>query len=166
MISPFNEFDGYIIGNTVVYPFPSENLGNLEEFGLVYKNRVAPKLITSLEPNEVFVFGSNLSGIHGAGAAKMARQWGAVLGLGVGRAGQTYAIPTKSPTIKTIPLSIIEHYVKQFIEYASWSTDEFLVTEIGCGLAGYTVREIAPMFEEAKWYNNIHLPLSFWEFLK
>lgn len=95
----------------------------------------------------VLVFGSNLAGIHGAGAAKIARQYyGARLGVGHGRTGNAYALPTKDQKIKALPLFEIEAYVDEFIEYANASTDLFKTTRIGCGLAGYKDEEIAPMF--------------------
>ncbi len=103
--------------------------------------------MSSTEP--VFVFGSNLSGVHGAGAAKFARDnHGAVFGQGVGLQGNSYAIPTKDRRIKTLPLSDIWPYVLQFIEFAKQHPEmRFNVTRIGCGLAGYTDKDIAPMFK-------------------
>lgn len=99
----------------------------------------------------VFVFGSNLSGIHGAGAAREAHErWGAKLGFGIGRCGDSYAIPTKDLRIETMPLDKIRPYVRDFVEYARCHPqDSFLVTAIGCGLAGYKPRDIAPMFHGA-----------------
>lgn len=96
----------------------------------------------------IFVFGSNLAGRHGAGAALEARlNWGAQQGKGVGRHGNSYAIPTKDASLRTLPLSTIESYVNGFRIHASANPeDSFLVTAIGCGLAGYDVRQIAPMF--------------------
>jgi hypothetical protein len=107
-----------------------------------------PDKITVLKPNEVFVFGSNLSGIHGLGAAKTALKWGAKYGQGVGLQGQTYAIPTKDEHIKTLPLIAIQMYVDQFKVFAKEHPElTFLVTKIGCGLAGYSEKDIAPMFQ-------------------
>lgn len=99
----------------------------------------------------VFVFGSNLAGRHGAGAAKFAaKHHGAVYGRGVGLQGNSYAIPTKDKNIKTLPLSIIEGYVKEFILFAYNNPElEFNVTDVGCGLAGYTADQIAPLFKDA-----------------
>lgn len=104
----------------------------------------------------IFVFGSNLAGIHGAGSALHAKlNYGAIQGEGEGRTGNAYAIPTKDAYIKTMPLFHIEPYVKRFIDYA-WSMKgrsgpelQFLVTQIGCGLAGYKPADIAPMFRGA-----------------
>jgi hypothetical protein len=106
----------------------------------------------------IFVFGSNLAGIHGAGAALHAKQhYGAKLGVGVGRTGQSYAIPTKDMQIRTLPLSVIEYHVREFLEYAKERTDlDFKVTRIGCGLAGYKSEDIAPMFLNAT--PNCRLP--------
>lgn len=101
--------------------------------------------------NEIFVFGSNLSGIHGSGAAKLARdKFGAIWGQGVGFTGDCYAIPTKDHNIKTLPLEEIRKYVNLFKAQADLSTNKvFIVTQIGCGLAGYTPAQIAPMFKDS-----------------
>jgi len=127
--------------------------------------RFTPDNITTLKPYEVFVFGSNEAGIHGAGAARVARDlFGAQMGRGVGRSGKTYAIPTKNHMIKTLDLNAIEKYVKQFIEEAKdYPYLTFLVTEIGCGLAGWEPRDIAPMFKGAP--ENVVLPKIFWEII-
>lgn len=113
---------------------------------------------------EIFVFGSNLGGIHGSGAARVAREeFGAVYLIGVGPCGQSYAIPTKNEDVtSTLPLHTIKLYVEQFIEYArlcdenyvNWRgatgiAEKFFVTSIGCGLAGYKPEQIAPMFKGA-----------------
>ena len=99
----------------------------------------------------VFVFGSNLAGKHGKGAALHAsREHGAVHGVGVGRTGNAYAIPTKDAGLRTLPLSEIKSYVLEFLRYAKAHPDlRFEVTRIGCGLAGYTDVQIAPMFAGA-----------------
>lgn len=109
------------------------------------------EIITYLEENEVFVFGSNESGIHGAGAAKLALKWGAVWGQAEGLQGKSYAIPTKDKTIQnTLSISEIKLYVDRFIEYTKTRNDLiFLVTEIGCGLAGLRPKEVAPLFKDA-----------------
>lgn len=97
----------------------------------------------------IFVFGSNLAGIHGAGAAKYAAQfYGAESYVGKGPTGFCYAIPTKDEKIKTLRLSEIDFYVHEFMKYADKHRDmNFLVTKIGTGLAGYKNEEIAPMFK-------------------
>ena len=99
----------------------------------------------------IFVFGSNLAGRHGAGAAKAAKElWGAVYGVGIGRQGRAYAIPTKDHSIKSLPLNQISYHVADFlIHAAAHPEDEFVVTRIGCGLAGYHDEDIAPMFSNA-----------------
>lgn len=109
----------------------------------------------------IFVFGSNLAGRHGAGAAKFAREHhGAVYGVGHGRTGNSYALPTKNRNIETLSLGYIKDYVDTFIEYAKANPDlQFQLTAIGCGLAGYKPAQIAPMFVEAP--SNVQLPPEF-----
>lgn len=99
----------------------------------------------------IFVFGSNLAGRHGKGAALYARKHhGAVYGVGVGRTGNAYAIPTKDERLQTMPLNAIAAFVSHFIEYATLHPElKFEVTRIGCGLAGYRDDQIAPMFRGA-----------------
>jgi hypothetical protein len=128
--------------------------------------RYTPSNIDHLEDGEIFVFGSNESGIHGAGAAKLAfDKFGAVWKVGVGHEGKTYAIPTKDYVIKTLDLEEINDYVKEFLIYAEKNPDfTFLVTEIGCGLAGYTPKDIAPMFRG--YPLNVILPESFVDILR
>ena len=117
-----------------------------------------PERITELKADEVFVFGSNLAGMHGGGAAWVAFQkFGAVLGCGVGLRGQSYAIPTMQGGVDTI-----KPYVDEFIDYAKSRPELFFyVTRIGCGIAGFRDREIAPLFQAAKEVENICLPESF-----
>ena len=128
------------------------------------ENNPAPSLIGSAmnDGKHIFVFGSNLAGRHGKGAAKCARaDWGAVTGIGVGRTGMAYAIPTKGHTLRRLPLPIIRPYVLQFIDYAQ-KHEEFiyLLTRIGCGLAGYEDWQIATMFLTAP--TNVVIPKK-WE---
>ncbi len=106
----------------------------------------------------IFVFGSNLAGRHGAGAALDAyRNHGAIYGQGVGPQGNSYAIPTKDENLKSLPLEYIELYVKKFLVYARKHPKQiFGVTRIGCGLAGYKDSDIAPMFKSAP--SNCILP--------
>lgn len=100
---------------------------------------------------DIFVFGSNLAGRHGKGAALCARQQhGAVYGVGVGRTGNAYAIPTKDEGLRTLPVESIRAYVNDFLTYAALHPDlSFTVTRIGCGLAGYMDADIAPLFKDA-----------------
>jgi len=99
--------------------------------------------------NMIFVFGSNLAGRHGKGAALHALKYcKAVYGQGVGIQGDSYAIPTKDEYIRTLPLDRITLYVKEFKEFASQHPEmTFNVTKIGCGLAGYTETDISPLFK-------------------
>lgn len=121
--------------------------------------RITSERITSLADNEIFVFGSNLAGAHGGGAARIAMdKFGAVWGQGVGLQGQSYAIPTMQGGVETI-----KPYVDEFIEFAkSHKEYKFLVTRIGCGIAGFRDEEIAPLFKEAQKLENVWLPKSFW----
>lgn len=126
--------------------------------------RVSKENITDLGTNEIFVFGSNLAGIHGAGAARFAYEnFGAKYGKGEGITGSCYALPTKSREIKTLTLQQIKEHVDKFFELAKPNKEyTFLVTEVGCGYAGYTPLHIAPLFEEALHCNNVFLPERFW----
>ncbi len=122
--------------------------------------RYTPEKITHLEENEIFVFGSNLAGSHGGGAARVAyEKFGAIWGQGVGLQGQSYGIPTMhGGTDKIKP------YVDQFIEFALQHPEyTFLVTKVGCGIAGFAVAEIAPLFAKAKTLENVVLPIEFME---
>lgn len=131
------------------------------------KKNTTPEDVITLKENEIFVFGSNESGIHGAGAAHLAKQWGAKSGVGFGLEGQTFAIPTKDFHIRTLPIEKIKKYVDVFFDVALQKGDlKFLVTEIGCGRAGYEPRHIAPLFKECAKLPNIWLPERFWEVLK
>lgn len=103
------------------------------------------------DDGSIFVFGSNLAGRHGKGAALEAlHKHGAVYGIGVGRMGHSYAIPTKDENLKTLPITVIARHVADFISYARKLPGvEFYVTAIGTGLAGYNHAEIAPLFRDA-----------------
>lgn len=120
--------------------------------------RYTPEKITSLQPCEIFVFGSNLQGMHGGGAARMAyRKFGAAWGKGTGLHGQSYAIPTMHGGVETI-----RPYVEEFIAFARTHKElTFLVTPIGCGIAGFKAEDIAPLFKDAIAEENIILPESF-----
>lgn len=124
--------------------------------------RISSDRITSLRPDEVFVFGSNLAGMHGGGAARLAyERFGAVWGQGVGLQGQSYAIPTMQGGVETIA-----PYVNDFIDFALRHPHlKFLVTEIGCGIAGFTPAQIAPLFARALEVGNIYLPARFLDVL-
>lgn len=125
--------------------------------------RITSDRITELRPGEIFVFGSNLEGAHGGGAALLAwRKWGAKWGQGVGLQGQTYGIPTMHGGPESI-----RPYVDEFIRFAADHTElHFWVTEIGCGIAGFTPEEIAPLFRNAVKVKNISLPERFWNVLR
>ena len=117
-----------------------------------------PERITELKADEIFVFGSNLAGMHGGGAAYQAfRSFGAVMGCGVGLQGQSYAIPTMQGGVETI-----KPYVDAFIDFVKAHPELFFyVTRIGCGIAGFRDSEIAPLFSAARAVENICLPESF-----
>lgn len=119
-----------------------------------------PPFITTLRPDQVFVFGSNLAGRHGKGAALQALQlFGAKYGQGTGIQGQTYAIPTKDESIRSMKVEKIAKHVAYFIWYAVQRPElEFLVTRVGCGLAAHADADIAPLFFGAP--DNVRLPES------
>ena len=120
-------------------------------------------MISELKADEVFVFGSNLEGMHGGGAAFVAwKKFAAIMGCGVGLRGQSYAIPTMQGGVETI-----KPYVDAFIAFATAHPELFFyVTRIGCGIAGFRDKEIAPLFAEAMDVTNICLPESFVKALK
>ena len=120
--------------------------------------KYTPEHIDSLDRDDIFVFGSNLAGHHAGGAARTAvKKFGAIMGQGVGLQGQSYAIPTMQGGVDTI-----KPYVDQFIDVArECDQNTFYVTRIGCGIAGFTDEEIAPLFDEALDLYNVRLPKSF-----
>lgn len=126
------------------------------------KSRFTPDFITELKENEIFVFGSNLQGMHGGGAARIAyEKFGAIWGQGVGLQGQSYGIPTMHGGVDAI-----KPYVDEFIEFAKSHPEmTFLVTRIGCGIAGFRDEEIAPLFKKAIELENVYLPKSFHEYI-
>lgn len=128
-----------------------------------YDRPFAPDCINQLAEGEIFVFGSNLAGMHGGGAARIARmKFGAVMGQGVGLQGRSYAIPTMQGGVETI-----RPYTDEFIRFAKAHPElRFLVTRIGCGIAGFTDDEIAPLFRDAMAATNIILPRSFVQVLE
>lgn len=127
------------------------------------KRRVSPQWITTLADDEVFVFGSNLEGLHGGGAALLAyERFGAIWGQGTGLQGKSYGIPTMHGGV-----DVIAPYVDDFIAFAREHRElKFLVTEIGCGIAGFTVEEMAPLFKGAMDEENIYLPQRFIKILE
>ena len=124
--------------------------------------RISPDRISHLAQDEIFVFGSNLAGHHDGGAARIAcERFGAVYGQGVGLQGQSYAIPTMFQTVQEIA-----PYVNDFIRFADAHPElKFMVTRIGCGIAGFTDLDIAPLFAMAYSLPNVYLPESFWKIL-
>jgi hypothetical protein len=116
--------------------------------------------------NNIFVVGTNLAGVHGAGAAKTAfEKHGAVWGQGWGLMGNSYGIATKDRAIQTLPLDVIEGFVRTFVEDAKrFPNLTFNVTAVGCGLAGYTVEDIAPMFADVP--SNCVMPERFKPWMK
>ena len=123
--------------------------------GNMTQKRTTPEFITELQPGEIFVFGSNLQGMHAGGAARIAyNNFGAIWGQGVGLQGQSYGIPTMQGGVETV-----RPYVDEFIQFAKDHPElTFLVTRIGCGIAGFTDAQIAPLFEKAHNIENIVLP--------
>lgn len=120
-------------------------------------NRITPEYISSLQPGQIFVFGSNAQGMHAGGAARFALdRFGAIWGQGEGIQGQSYAIPTMEGLEST------RSAITRFINYANQHHElTFLVTPIGCGIAGYSAYDIAPFFCQALEMTNVYLPESF-----
>ena len=115
------------------------------------------------ENGEIFVFGSNLAGIHGAGAALAAKRLGAIQGQGYGPQGQTYAIPTKDSRLTTLSITRIRVHVADFLRYAKENSElYFYITRIGCGLAGYKDSQIAPLFKRLP---NCSYPIQWKQYL-
>jgi hypothetical protein len=123
--------------------------------------KITPEFITELKANQVFVFGSNREGQHVGGAAMTAhKRFGAIWGKGNGKYGQSYAIDTMTDIDEMI------YRINKFIDYAKHRPElDFLVTPIGCGIACYTPKEIAPLFKKAQHLENVYLPQSFWDIL-
>lgn len=124
---------------------------------------IASERIDVLEKGEIFVFGSNLEGRHMGGAARAAhKKFGAEWGVGVGLTGRSYAIPTMQGGVETI-----RPYVDEFIKYAARNPDmKFLVTRIGCGIAGFTDEQMAPLFKELLGITYVSLPKKWVDILK
>ncbi|ULB33680.1 MULTISPECIES: A1S_2505 family phage non-structural protein [Proteiniphilum] len=129
---------------------------------LLFNKRTTPGYISDLKENEIFVYGSNLEGNHRGGAALTAyKKFGAVWGKGTGLQGQSYGIPTMHGGTEEI-----KPYVEEFIDFAIANPElTFLVTRVGCGIAGFRDSEIAPLFSRAADISNIMLPESFWNVL-
>lgn len=123
-----------------------------------------PELLENLEENEIFIFGSNLAGIHGAGAAKLAfDKFGAEWGVGVGLTGKCYAFPTKRRNvIERLTLEELRFYVVSLEKTISENKDKtFYLTKVGCGLAGYSINDIAPLFKDVIRFENVIFPKEF-----
>ncbi len=128
---------------------------------IINGRRVASDRIAELGENEIFVFGSNIQGAHGGGAAWFAHKaFGAEWGVGEGLTGHTYALPTMEGKAS------MQHAVEHFIACAKQHPElTFLVTAVGCGIAGYRPNEVTPLFKEATSLENVFLPQVFWEVL-
>ncbi len=133
----------------------------MENTSLINGRRIASDRISDLGENEIFVFGSNIQGAHGGGAAWYAhKKFGAEWGVGEGLTGRTYALPTMEGDAS------LKKAVEHFITCAKAHPElTFLVTAVGCGIAGYTPAEVAPLFREATALENVYLPKVFWEVL-
>lgn len=127
---------------------------------MTYNREYTPEFITTLQPNEVFVFGSNIRGMHGGGAAAIAwRKFGAEWGVGEGLTGQCYALPTMEGGV-----DYIAGKVQAFLACAQAHPElKFYVTKVACGIAGFTIEEIGPLFSNAIHMENVILPREFVE---
>lgn len=123
-------------------------------------------VITQLPDDQVFVFGSNLAGLHRGGAARTAKDhFGALQGVGRGWSGQSFAIPTLNEHFQPMPLSQIAHYIDDFKIYTkNHPLQTYFVTSIGCGGAGYQPEDIAPLFAGIS--PNVILPIRFQHYLE
>lgn len=130
--------------------------------------QITPEHIAKVQPNEIFVFGSNESGRHGKGAAKTAMRFGAKYGQAEGLQGNSYGIPTVNASISNhLSIDKIKRYVDRFISFVKANPQlHFLITPIGCGLAGLTHKQIAPLFQAAYNLPNVSLPKQFIRILK
>lgn len=131
----------------------------MKNTSIIEGRRVASDRIAELGENEIFVFGSNIQGMHGGGAAWYAhKQFGAEWGVGEGLTGRTYALPTMEGEAS------MQRAVDNFVRCAKAHPElTFLVTAVGCGIAGYTPQQVAPMFKEATALENVYLPQVFWD---
>ena len=139
----------------------AEELAKIEASPNHPESRITPNHITRLAANEIFVFGSNEHGLHYGGAARAALEhFGAIMGQGNGLQGKSYAINSMSG------LAVMGERVKEFCEFAKTHPDmHFLVTPIGCGIAGFSEADVAPMFEACRDLTNVSLPASFWDII-
>ena len=130
---------------------------------MTYNREFTSEFITELKPNEIFVFGSNIGGFHGGGAARVAhKRFGAEWGVGEGITGQCYALPTMEGGV-----DYIAGKVNAFIAYAKQHPElRFLVTKVACGIAGFRIEEIAPLFADAINMENVILPKEFVEVIE
>lgn len=129
--------------------------------------RITPENITNISNNIRVLVGTNESGLHGGGIARYAEEnWGLQYKVGFGPSGLCFGLPTKDWKIKTLPLNIINNYVERYINWCQVTDYQHFVTKIGCGLAGYTIPEIAPMFKSCIEYENMWLPQDFLDFYK
>ena len=133
----------------------------MENASVINGCRIASDRIAELDKNEIFVFGSNIQGAHGGGAAWYAhKKFGAEWGVGEGLTGRTYALPTMEGDASM--RRAVEHFITCAKSHPEFT---FLVTAVGCGIAGYTPDEVAPLFREAASLKNVYLPQVFWDVL-
>ena len=157
MLTLNDEMDAYVESGIL----PTRKNAN-RTYNDIIRPDFTPEMISEMRPDEIFVFGSNLAGSHGGGAAWVAHiKFGAIMGQGVGLQGHSYAIPTMQGGVETI-----KPYVDEFIEFAKAHKEYFFyVTRIGCGIAGFRDADIAPLFRNALTIDNICLPKSFVDIL-
>lgn len=133
---------------------------NQENQAVIVKRRITPYAITSLQPNDIFVFGSNIQGVHSGSAGSAALKFGAICGVSIGLKGQTYALPSED-------LKLLALHINEFTDFAQYHPEfNFLVTEVGCGTSNHSPLQVAPLFKEAAKLENISLPPTFWDILK
>lgn len=170
LISKWCQLEGWDVDFARRYLKPRNNKKEIWQFQYsLYppSYNYSPDNITELKDNEIFVWGSNKSGIHGAGAALFAMNNGAIYGQAEGLQGKTYAIITTDLTKSyrpSVDISLVTEQVNKFMKFAIDNPQlTFLVTEVGCGLAGFTVEQIAPLFKSVllNKISNVRLPKSF-----
>ena len=124
-----------------------------------------PENIEFLSPNQIFVFGSNLAGEHGGGAARKAYDdFGAIWGQGIGLQGQSYAVPTLGRSYEKLTLNEIHEHINDLLKYCCKNRQLFFfITKIGCGIAGFSVNEIGPLFRPFILLKNVSLPKEFYD---